>query len=224
MPKLLVKNKGIVFALVLGLILTVAGLTGLIGKIVLPKVLAATATQTVEVTATVEAWLQFTANPSSVTLLPSLVDSAGTGHIGSSTNVTLNLGTNAVSGWNITIEGKYAGLCHSSATGTTCSTSSDNLIVSVPTGGTTALSAGTDGYGANATPTLSGVTIGTYYNNWNSDTVGAIASSTSQTLASKSTPNASVDVAYLKIKAASEIAQKSGSYYDTITLTATTVP
>jgi hypothetical protein len=159
-----------------------------------------------------------------VTLTPSLVDAAGTAHIASSTNIDLQVGTNSTGGWNVTIQGKYGGLCHSSATGTSCSDPTNNLIASVATGGTTALSAGTDGYGANATNTLSGVTIGTYYANWNTDTVGAIASSTSQTLASKTSANSAQSVAYLKIKAASETTQKSGSYYDTITLTATTVP
>ncbi|KPJ57410.1 hypothetical protein AMJ49_00515, partial [Parcubacteria bacterium DG_74_2] len=153
--------------------------------------------QDITVQAFVSAWLSFTVSPTTTPLSPDLVDTGGGLHYGSSTDITLSVGTNAAQGWNITIEGKYGGLCHSSATGTACATTTDNLIASVDTGGTTALDVtppGSDGYGANATPTASGVTVGTYYDNWGTQTVGAIASSTSQTLASKGNANASQSV------------------------------
>jgi len=180
-----------------------------------------------EVTAVVSAWLSFSVSPTTTPLSPNLVDTGGGLHYGSSTNVTLNVGTNAANGWNVTIQGKYGGICHSTATGTACATTTDNLIASVATGTPTALDItppGSDGYGANATPTASGVTVDTYYDDWGTQTVGAIASSTSQLLASKGNANASQDVALLKIFATSQQAQKSGTYYDTVTLTATSVP
>lgn len=217
MTDLIREHKELVIFAGLGLILTVAiGLT--MSDLRAPPVFAATATQTVYVTATVQEWLSFTVSPTSTALSPDLVNSAGVTAIGSSTNITLTLGSNASSGWSITIRGANAGL----ATGTF------DLIESVATGATasTTLTATYgDGYGANATTVLSDASIGAPYSHWGSAWVGAIASSTSQVLVSKGTPNStSTDAATMKIYATCDNLQPAGTYADTVTLTATSIP
>lgn len=222
------KHWNEVLILGIGLALLIIGITVIGGlRVATNDASAADATGTVEVTATVQPWITFSLTPTSTTLSPELVDSGGSLHVGSSTSITLGLGTNAVSGWQITIQGKYGGLCHSTATGTSCGTTTENLITTVALSGSTTLSTtlpGSDGYGANATTATTGASIYSYYSDWGTDKVGAIASSSSQVLANKGTPNASTTVAYLKIKATSDQAQKSGNYYDTVTLTATSIP
>ncbi len=222
MAEIIKRNWDLTLALVIGLILTVMGLAG----ISLPfhkSTLAATAT--VDVTATVLPWLTFSSDQSAVTLYPDLVNAAGTAQTGSSSSIILRAGTNAANGWQITIGGKYDGLCHNVATGTVpCSTSSVNLIDSVGLTATTSINPGVTGYGANATWTISGAAVQTYYLGWNSTNTGAIATSTAQVFINKGSGNASSSVANVKIYAAAPITQKPGNYYDTITFTATTIP
>lgn len=175
------------------------------------KVNAQQSTTTVGITAIVEAWLVFSVTPTSAFLSPPLVQADGTLNIGSSTEIVLNLGTNATNGWGITIKGQNGGLY---------STSTGELIPTVS--GTSTLVAGTDGYGANATSTLAGVTIGNYYNYYDTNTVGEIVTSTSRTLASKSTSNSTQSVAKMKVKAATTAERRpAANYSDTIVLTAT---
>ena len=203
------KFRKLILLIIGGLaILVLIGTVGV--ELFTPKEVSADATSTVGVTATVESWLTFQVSTTSVSLTPALVDSTGTPHIGSSTAITLTLGTNNTNGWSITIQGANGGLYSNTAS---------HLISTVS--GTSTLSAGTDGYGANATATYSGVTIGNYYDYWGTDTVGEIASSTSHTLASKSDPNVQTDVVDMKIKAAAEATTPAANdYSDTITLTA----
>jgi len=178
-------------------------------KVFLPeKAMAQATSTTVGVTATVEEWLTFSVSPTTVTLSPALVDAAGTPHIGSSPDIALTLGTNSSDGWSIRIKGANGGLRSPTANYT---------ISTVP--GTSTLSAGIDGYGANATSSLSGVTIGAKYNYWGTDTVGEITT-TDNTLAQKGSPNTEQQVALMKIKAAANVMTPSGNYSDTITLTA----
>ena len=171
---------------------------------------AATTSTNVSVSATVNEWITLSISTSSVNLTPDLVDTAGNTAIGSSSNITMNVGTNAVSGWSVTIAGTQA--CPGALT-------SSSYSINQPTA-TSSLAAGTDGYGANATTSLAGVTIGAYYNYWGTNTVGEICSS-AQTLSSKSTANTSQTVTTIKIEAACDSLQEAGTYTDTITLTAT---
>jgi len=203
------KFRKLILLIIGGLaILVLIGTVGV--ELFTPKEVSADATSTVGVTATVESWLTFQVSTTSVSLTPALVDSTGATHIGSSTAITLTLGTNNTNGWSITIQGANGGLYSNTAS---------HLISTVS--GTSTLSAGTDGYGANATATYSGVTIGNYYDYWGTDTVGEIASSTSYTLASRDSPNAEADVADMKIKAAAQATTPAANdYSDTITLTA----
>lgn len=171
----------------------------------------AATTSDIGVTAVVEAWIDFSATPTQVSLLPYLVQSDGTLNIGSSTDIVLSLGTNALNGWDIEIKGAQNGLY---------STTSAYLIPTVS--GTSTLATGTEAYGANATATLSGVEIdNTYYNFYGSNTVGEISSSTPHTLASKSSPNPTQSVVKLVVKAtAANTTPPADNYSDIITLTA----
>ena len=213
MPGIIKKYSALILALGIGLVLATVGMVALNKSFISPDTAsAAEDTATVEVTATVQPYLQFSVSPTSVTLSPDLVDTAGNTHIGSSTNISLILGTSASGGWSITIKGANGGLA----------TSTYDLIETVS--GSSTLSAGTDGYGANATGSIAGVTIGDEYKYWGTVDVGEIPSSTSNTLASKSTSNASTTVALMKIYAACDAGQEVGTYADTVTLTATTSP
>ena len=209
------KHKSILFILEAGLIFAITGLviSGMSGIVGFPSFAqAATTTQTVTVTATVQPWLYFSVSPTSITLAPDLIDITGNVHIGSSTsNVSMTVGTNSSGGWTVGVKGLNGGLA-----------SSTNLIATVPTSATTTITAGADGYGANvSTSTGSGLQVGAGYAGWGTSAVGAIASSTEQTILTKATPNASTTVGQMKVYAACDSAQPVGVYGDTITLTLT---
>lgn len=214
MEEFILKHRKEILVLLFGLIFAV--LINFWGeKVSLPgfvqKVEAQETTTTVVITAIVEAWLDFQATPTQVTLQPPLVMADGTLNIGSSTDIQLSLGTNAPAGWSISIRGQNNGLYSSSRA---------HLIPTVT--GTSTLATGTEAYGANATSTMSGVTIGPYYDYYGTDTVGEISSSTSRTLGSKNSPNSFNPVANLKIKAtASQTTPPGNDYSDTVILTAT---
>lgn len=214
MPKIIKNHKEAALAISLGLILTIATVIGMSGLIVLPSpVSAATSTtQTVSVSATVRAWLSFTAAPGSVELLPDIVDMTGGEHIASSSNVTLTIGTNATNGWSVVITGANNGL----ANGAT-------VIASVNDAATTTITAGTAGYGANATNTTSTVSVGAGYGGWGTAAVGSIRTG-GQTLITSTTKSATESKAYMKVYAAAPGSQGAGTYADTITLTITTSP
>jgi hypothetical protein len=214
MPEIIKKNLDVALVLGIGLVLAISGIMGMIELVALPDFASAATTATVGVTATVQEWITFSVNPTSVTLSPALVDTAGTTAVGSSTAITLNVGTNSADGWSISVNGATAaGTCTNgglvSGTSSICQPSA-----------TSTLAAGTDGYGANATSATSGVAIAANYNYWGSTTVGEL-DTTASTFANKNSPNAATDVASMKVYAACDSAQPSGSYTDTITLTAT---
>ncbi len=166
------------------------------------------ATTTLSVSADIQAWLDFSATPTSVTL-GALVLSTGESVLASSTDVILDVGTNNPSGWYINLQGANAGLYNATTS---------YLIDTV--NGTSTLTTGVDGYGANATGTLSGVTVGSYYNFWGTQTVGEIASSTSYTLLTKNNLNSTQEVGRMKIWATATSTAPVGTYQDTATLTA----
>ena len=211
-----IKNhKSIVFILGIGLFFAIAGLiiSGMSGVVGFPNFAqAATTSQNVTVTAEVKPWLYFSVDQTALTLSPDLVDISGGVNIGSSTNnVTMTVGTNSGGGWNIGIKGLNGGLA-----------SSTNLIASVPITATTTLVAGFNGYGANATNSISTVTVGgNGYRSWGTATVGAISTGTSQTMLSKTSANASTTVGLMKVYAACTSTQPVGTYGDTIILTLT---
>jgi len=213
MAKKIKKHWDLVLISGIGLTLAIAGILAISGMIALPNP-AESATATVGVTATVQEWLTFSVNPTSVTLTPDLVDTAGNTAVGSSTAVTLTLGTNSPDGWSIDARG--------AATCAQGGLVSGSYSICQPSA-TSTLAAGTDGYGANATDTLAGVTIAANYAYWGTNTVGEL-NDTDSDFASKTSSNASSDVASMKVLTASDALQESGSYTDTITLTAVATP
>ena len=196
----------------IGLTLAIVGVLIMSGMAVSPgSVLAATSTATVTVTATVEPWINIGVSTTSVALTPSLVDSLGNTYVGSSTVIDVNVGTNNSTGWTVNIKGTNNGLYKSAAPTST--------IASVT--GTSTITAGNDGYGANATSVLAGTTVGSYYNYWATTTVGEIKTG-GQTFATTSAPNALQNVVDMKVYATATSTKPSGSYSDDIILTATT--
>lgn len=215
MPEIIKKNWDVIFVLGIGLVLAIAGILGLTGIMVVPSPASADVTSTVAVTATVQPWLTFSVNPTSVSLSPDLVNTVGVTSIASSSNISLILGTNSSGGWSMSIRGANAGLA----------TSTYDLIESVPLSTTTTLTNnGVDYYGANATSSLAGANVQANYGGWGTSDVGAIASTTAQNIFVKTSANASTTVGLMKVYAQCDSAQTAGTYGDTITLTATAVP
>ena len=113
-----------------------SGLLSISGLIGLPSDVSATNTATVTVTATVEAWIDIQVSTTSTPITPSLVDSAGGLHVGSTTAINVSVGTGDPAGWTVNIKGVNDGLDYGAT----------DTVASVNT--TSTLSAGTDGYGA----------------------------------------------------------------------------
>jgi hypothetical protein len=205
------ENLDIILALVIGLGLTAAGITGLLDTIPINRVLADTATETISITATVEASISLMVSTSSVHLSPSLVDINGVPNIGSSTNITLTAGTNDSGGYSINIgdpgpSGNSGALCHSGGCATGALYSADAVLV-----------AGTDGYGVQATTTDSDVTVDSDFNYWGNEHVGNVTS-TLDLMASTGGPTFG-DQILIKIKAAAATSTQTGTYDDQLQLT-----
>jgi len=121
--------------------------------------------------------------------------------------IILRVGTNN-NGWEINIKGRNNGL-RSSATDYTIGSVSDFSL----------LTAGTDGYGINATSTLEGVLVEETYDHYGTDTVGELIDSYNL-LASRNSLNMTSDVLRMQIKAAASIMTPVGEdYLDIITIT-----
>jgi hypothetical protein len=207
MKKIFKQNKSILIIFAVGLVLVAGSL--LTVKNCTNEANAATATSSVLVTATVQAWLSFSLSATSTTLAPDLVNTAGGTSIGSSSVINLTLGTNATGGYSVSLISangalKSGGYSIQSAANTASST----------------ISAGTNNYGVEGSSTVA--TVGGIYNYWNSSIIGP-AASTSAVFTSHNIQAAS-EVTAMKIFAAAAATQFAGTYTDTITLTAVTVP
>lgn len=204
------KHWDITLVLGIGVTLMAWGIIGMIGTIVFPNPISA-ATDSVTVSATVAAWASIDVTPSSITLSPNLVNSAGVTRVASSTsNLTLYVGTNSTSGWTVAIRsdgnGSTGGLYNSSLSG-------DNLIETVNTTSTLTDADDNDGYGSNATTSVAAVTITNTYNTWGTLVVGRLAYTNTQ-LASRATAAASTTVASVKVYAECDSAQQAATYED----------
>ncbi len=206
MREIIKENLDTTFAVVIGIIFAIIGIIGIADTfpIINP---ASAATETISVSATISQWISFSVSTNTVAITPDLVTSAGGTNIGSSPDITLTAGTNDADGYSIDLRDSYGGLCHSGGCSVWKVTSTDAT-----------LSAGTDGYGAQASSTDSDVTIGANYNYWGNNQVGDISSTTAQTVASTSGPSSS-DQTLLKLKAAAADTDPDGTYSDTLTLT-----
>jgi hypothetical protein len=211
MRKSFYKNRGLVLILVTGLSAISVSLF-FNWTIFTNNAQAATATSSVQITANVQAWLSFAVSPTSTTLTPDLVNTAGAVFIGSSSaDVVLTLGTNATGGYSVSMKGTNGGL----------KSGTSYLISTTGTSSSSTISAGTNNYGAQGSST--GATVNPIYNYWNGLYVGSIASSTSNVFTSYTGQTAS-QVTWLNVVAAAASTQPAGSYTDTIILTAVTVP
>ncbi|KPJ71219.1 hypothetical protein AMJ50_02880 [Parcubacteria bacterium DG_74_3] len=212
MPKIIKKDWDVALAVVIGLVLTVVGIIGLSSMVARPSsVTADTATETVEVSATVAAWVSLEVTPTTTTLTPDLVTSAGGVNIGESDYIQITTGTNNVTGYSLDIKSLNGALCHSTgcATGTISSAS-------------TTLVAGIDGYGAQANSSDGDVTIATSFDHATStNTVGGLIQ-TDDDLADTGSES-SDDIIWLTLKAAATSTKTVGTYEDTITLTLTSL-
>ena len=193
----------------IGLTLAIIGMLVMSGLLVLPNTASAvTTTQTVTVSATVQPWLTFTVSTSSVQLLPDLVDTAGATHIASSTAITMTVGSNADS-YTMYIKDLNAGIKEGGGV----------LIPSVAVTSTLTEGSDNDNYGAQATTTLSEVTIQSLYNSWGTETVGRVTTTDDTLFIDTGTP-ATDRTADLKLKAECDSLQKAATYSDTVTLSA----
>lgn len=200
----IIKNKEAVLVFAIGLAIIFCSVFT-INKMASPITRVSAATETIAVTATVSEWISFSVSPTTTSLSPNLVDTSGNTAVASSSNITLVCGTNDDSGFNIQIrEDNNDGLISGA--------NSINLASATGT-----LVAGTDGYGVNATTTSSNTSIATNYNYWSTTTVGQITN-TAQNLSTCSDQIAS-STTTMKIYAACDSLQPSGSYTDTITVT-----
>jgi hypothetical protein len=213
------KHKDLVFIFGIGLVLAIGAILAMSGMVPLPNTVSAATTvqQSVGVTATVNEWLTFTISTSSVTLTPDLVTTAGATNIASSSVIDLNLGTNSADGWSISATGTNNGLL-----------SGSNTIATPAAGNTTTTAAGTDAYGIQAaTTSATGVNIATMYkvsSDFTSNVVGSIRTA-SQIFATSTAQFAdNTNVIDMKVKASCDALQPSGSYTDTVYLTAIATP
>jgi hypothetical protein len=192
---------GLILSFVLFLILGSAGI------VVLPNFASA---ETVSVTAAVQEWVSFSVSPTT-TNLGDLVNTSGDLFIGSATS-DLTLNSNNAGGYSVTIAGANGGLKKGSYlistpaehTTTTCDISDD----------------GVDAYGVQATSAT--FTIESPFN-VTGNVVGSVASSTPQSLITGAYTTSSQS-ATLTVKASANKFDASGSYSDTLTLTATANP
>lgn len=196
----------ITLALGIGLILTVAGILGLSGMMAMPSSVSA-ATETITVSATVQSYVSLSVTPTTTTITPDLVTSAGATNIGESDYISITGGTNGASGYSLDITSANAGLDYGAT----------DTIDSIGAGSTT-LSAGTDGYGAQGVTADGDVTIAAIYDYASSTDIVGAASSTDLDFADTSAPT-SGDITWLILKAAAVATKTAGTYTDTITLT-----
>ena len=168
--------------------------------------------ETVNVNAVVSAYIVLSVSTTSTYLMPNLVDSSGNTSIGSST-VSTTVSTNDSAGYTLSLQGTYGGV-----------SSTPNLILNVASStGSSTITAGVDGYGANATSSVATIKATSTYNYWDEDyvldIVGTISSTTNNLISEESTAGAN-RVTRIKIYAAADSLQPSGTYKDYIILTA----
>jgi len=201
------KHWEIILVSGLGLILAIVGLWGIMGW---ENLVYSDVSTTVTVTARVQEQLSFTSNTTTVELVPDLIDNSAVLHVGSSTVITLTVGTNSADGYSITVAGNDdLGL----------TSGGNNIQLATATGTATA---GSDAYGIQSTS--SDMTITSLY--WfatSTDNIGR-TSTTAAKMATDASPGTS-QRAYVVIKASCDIAQPTAlNYTDTLTFTAIATP
>ncbi|MEI7690410.1 MAG: hypothetical protein WCI63_02185 [bacterium] len=133
-----------------------------------------------------------------------------TGAVATASDITLTMGTNAVSGYVVTILDEGSG----ASDGLYKSSAPTRLIDSA----TATLAGGTEGYGVKAITGTGSPTISAPYSTAGAEDVGALQR-TAQSLVTYSGPTGATNqTATLRVKAAISASTPAGSYADTLTL------
>jgi hypothetical protein len=197
--------------------LAIIGIAGTVLTVValftaFPNPIFGQAATTVTVYAHISEFITFTASTASTTLTPDLIDTSGTAHIASTSNVTFTLTTTSPDGYSITVKGTSG---NGLATGT-------NYIYTAPASAT--LVAGTNGFGLQAT-TTSGMTIQPAFK-WaaaGSVDVGSASSTAEHNLATKATPGVN-QIMTVRFLAAASSSMPADWYKDDVVFTALATP
>lgn len=208
MAKPIKRNIDVAIAFGIALCLLVVAVLGVYQKIDTAPAYAAEATDTVIVYATVESWISIAISVEQATMTPVLVDTSGNTAVGSTSEITVNVGTNDAAGFTTSINGDNAGLL-----------SDSNLIATVSPTSTLTDASDNDGYGANASSTDTKTTINANYDYWATTTVGQIQTSWNDMFSTDTV--VAMTTTTMKVYAECDSAQPAGTYSDTIYLTAT---
>ena len=202
-------RKTIIKTLALGLVVAVmAGPIGLFGVVFAQE---QNNEDTVEVTATVEAWAELIIDETELTLDPDLIQADGTANVGIA-STTFQVGTSNVDGWNLQMQGANNGLLHAEE-------GNDALIGTVTE--REGLVAGDAGYGVNLEAILGTVEEDYEYDGEDENTVGPV-NDTATTIMSHNEAHDTEEAGTFHVRAAADSTQEQGDYEDSITLTATT--
>ena len=214
MPEIIKKHGNTAFTAGLAIVLLIGTIVVISGTMSSPMSTEASATASTSVTvnAVVSAYITLAVSTTSTYLMPNLVNSSGNTFIGSST-VSTTVSTNDSAGYTLSLQGTYGGV-----------SSTPNLILNVASStGSSTITAGVDGYGANATSSVATIKATSTYNYWDEDyvldIVGTISSTTNNLISEESAAGAN-RVTRIKIYAAADSLQPSGTYQDYIILTA----
>jgi hypothetical protein len=133
-----------------------------------------------------------------------------TGAVATASDITLTMGTNAISGYTVTIQDEGSGASDGLYKGSAPTRLIDSASAS--------LVAGTEGYGVKGVSGTGSPTITAPYLTGGADQVGALQR-TAQSLVSYNGPTGSTNqTATLRVKAAISASTPAGSYADTLTL------
>ena len=209
MPEIIKKHGNTAFTAGLAIVLLIGTIVVISGTMSSPMSTEASATASTSVTvnAVVSAYITLAVSTTSTYLMPNLVNSSGNTFIGSST-VSTTVSTNDSAGYTLSLQGTYGGV-----------SSTPNLILNVASStGSSTITAGVDGYGANATSSQATILATSTYNFWGQDIVGTISSTTNNLISQESAAGAN-RTTLIKIYAATDSVQPSGTYQDYIILT-----
>ena len=165
MPEIIKKHGNTAFTAGLAIVLLIGTIVVISGTMSSPMSTEASATASTSVTvnAVVSAYITLAVSTTSTYLMPNLVDSSGNTFIGSST-VSTTVSTNDSAGYTLSLQGTYGGV-----------SSTPNLILNVASStGSSTITAGVGGYGANATSSVATILATSTYNCWGQDIVGTI--------------------------------------------------
>ena len=167
-------------------------------------------TEAIDVTATVQAWLNINIQDTALELDQPLIEADGTTNVGTA-SAGIELGTSNP-GWALQVESSNAGLLQEGE-----GTHQIDTVSSAPT----LLEGGVDGYGVSIDPQIEGATAEEGYG-FEGDNVGPVQSASSTQILTSTEANETQSVGTLYIKAAANDTTPAGDYQDQIIITGTT--